>query len=72
MKVNLSVHYSQKRVVTQRDNETPQVFNTIAQALNNIDDMREFADPVSDVTVTMSAEVWDLVFLSFLAHNKDQ
>lgn len=72
MKVNLSVHYSQKRVVTKRNDEAPQAFNTVAQALNNIDDMRENAEVMEDATITMSPEIWDLMFLSFLAHNKNQ
>ncbi len=72
MKINLSAHYSQHKVVTKRNDEKPVVFDTLAQALNDIDVMREEADEVDYVSVTVDAQIWDELMLGFLAHSKNQ
>lgn len=75
MKTNLSVHYSEKRVVVSVDGVAYEVHKTLAQAMNQADDLRESLvddEPNMDVTVTVDAEVWDELMLGFLAHNKNQ
>jgi len=75
MKTNLSVHYGPERVVVSVDGIPNKVYTTLAQALNRVDDLRESLvadEPNMDVTVTVSAEIWDELMLAFLAHNKNQ
>lgn len=75
MKTNLSVYYGPERVVVSVDGKPRDAHPTLAQALNQVDDLRESlvkAEPNMDVTVTVDAQIWDELMLGFLAHRKNQ
>lgn len=75
MKTNISVHYGPARTVVSIDGVTHEAHKTLAQALNQVDDLRESLvadEPNMDVTVTVDAQIWDELMLAFLAHNKNQ